>query len=164
MKKLNKKGFTLIELLAVIVILGILMLIAIPAVTKYINSSKFNAFRTNAGSIIDVVRNDVALSGQTSCVAYINEANIKLEKGSISGLSGYVRVDTQAAEGSKYMITIYDSENKYYFNNQSEKAISDFEESSPKEDPITEAIDYTLEEGEDWCKGFERPATTDPTD
>ena len=32
MKKLNKKGFTLIELLAVITIMGILMLVAIPAV------------------------------------------------------------------------------------------------------------------------------------
>ena len=38
MKK--KNGFTLIELLAVIIILGILMIIAVPAVTKYINDSR----------------------------------------------------------------------------------------------------------------------------
>ena len=31
--KMNKKGFTLIELLAVIIILGVLMIIAIPSVT-----------------------------------------------------------------------------------------------------------------------------------
>ena len=36
---MNKKGFTLIELLAVIIILGILMIITIPSVTKYINDS-----------------------------------------------------------------------------------------------------------------------------
>ena len=33
---MKKKGFTLIELLAVIVILGLLIAIAIPSVTKYI--------------------------------------------------------------------------------------------------------------------------------
>lgn len=32
----EKKGFTLIELLAVIVILGVIMMIAIPSVTGYI--------------------------------------------------------------------------------------------------------------------------------
>ena len=40
MKRMNKKGFTLIELLAVIVILGLLMAIAIPSVTKYITQSR----------------------------------------------------------------------------------------------------------------------------
>ena len=35
----NKKGFTLIEALAVIIILGILIIIAVPSVTKYINST-----------------------------------------------------------------------------------------------------------------------------
>ena len=38
--KRNKKAFTLIELLAVIVILGIIMLIAIPSVTGYITASR----------------------------------------------------------------------------------------------------------------------------
>ena len=38
--KLNKKGFTLIELLAVIVIMGILMMVAIPAMTNYISNAR----------------------------------------------------------------------------------------------------------------------------
>ena len=38
--KRNNKGFTLVELLAVIVILGLLMAIAIPSVTKYITQSR----------------------------------------------------------------------------------------------------------------------------
>ena len=42
MKK--KNGFTLIELLAFIIILGILMIIAIPSVTKYISDSRKNAY------------------------------------------------------------------------------------------------------------------------
>ena len=35
-----KKGFTLIELLAVIIILGVLMIIAIPAITKIIQNAR----------------------------------------------------------------------------------------------------------------------------
>ena len=36
----NKKGFTLVELLAVIVILGVLLMIAVPAVQNVIKKAK----------------------------------------------------------------------------------------------------------------------------
>ncbi|MDD3241883.1 MAG: type II secretion system protein [Bacilli bacterium] len=49
----NKKGFTLIELLAVIVILGIIMVIAIPFVTGYIERSKKDATKTSTQGILD---------------------------------------------------------------------------------------------------------------
>lgn len=48
---MRKKGFTLIELLAVIIILAILMLIAVPAVLTTLNTAKKNAFKTQAQSI-----------------------------------------------------------------------------------------------------------------
>ena len=53
----NKKGFTLIELLAVIIILGILMVIAVPAVTKYINDSRKNGYVSTAKNLAGGVRN-----------------------------------------------------------------------------------------------------------
>ena len=59
MKRLNKKGFTLIELLAVIIILGILMIIAIPSVTSYIQNSRKSAYVDTAVAYVDAVRNKV---------------------------------------------------------------------------------------------------------
>ena len=48
----SKKGFTLIELLAVIIILGILLLIAIPSVTSYINNSRKETYLDTAKQYI----------------------------------------------------------------------------------------------------------------
>ena len=57
-KKVTKnEGFTLIELLAVIIILGILMIIAIPSVTKYINDSRKSAYVDTANEVIGAARN-----------------------------------------------------------------------------------------------------------
>ena len=44
MKKLNKKGFTLVELLAVITIMGILMIVAVPAVQRTIRNTRYKYF------------------------------------------------------------------------------------------------------------------------
>ncbi len=54
---MNKKGFTLIELLAVIIILGILMIIAIPSVTRYISDSRKSAYIDTAKEVISGTRN-----------------------------------------------------------------------------------------------------------
>lgn len=59
MKKLNKKGFTLIELLAVIIILGVLLLIAVPSVSKYITNSRMDTYETNLSKLVDAVSTEV---------------------------------------------------------------------------------------------------------
>ena len=59
----NKKGFTLIELLAVIVILALLVAVAIPAVTKYLNTSRKGVFADNAAAAISAVRNQTIIEG-----------------------------------------------------------------------------------------------------
>ena len=59
MKKMNKKGFTLIELLAVIIILGVLMIIAIPAVTSYIQNSRKSAYVDTAMAYVKAVTTKV---------------------------------------------------------------------------------------------------------
>ncbi len=55
-KSINNKGFTLIELLVVIVILGILMIIAIPQVTKYIEQSRRDTFADTARVYVNSAR------------------------------------------------------------------------------------------------------------
>ena len=56
MKKINERGFTLIELLAVITIMGILMMVAIPAVSRTIENSRRDSFASVAKEYVKAVR------------------------------------------------------------------------------------------------------------
>ena len=57
--KKNKKGFTLIELLAVIIILGVLLLIAVPSISKYIDNSRRNTYVNQAKQIVNAVSTSI---------------------------------------------------------------------------------------------------------
>ena len=117
MKKMNKKGFTLVELLAVIVILGLLMAIAIPSVTKYITQSRKKTLISSIDSYITGVTTAVndnefgALSNQDVCY-YIPVSNDKtascvtLEKGGTDPFGNWVEA---------YVVVNYDS-SKYSYD------------------------------------------------
>ena len=86
-KEKVKKWFTLIELLAVIIILGILMLVAIPSVTKYISDSRKEGYVATAKTIIDGTRNlvnkgsiDMFDTGVTYYIPYTYRARIVEEQ------------------------------------------------------------------------------------
>lgn len=86
MRKFNKKGFTLIELLAVIIILGVLLLIAIPAMNTLVENAKKDAFVSTAKNYISQARYE-ALQGEYELPGLgkynvVPIQNIELEKGS----------------------------------------------------------------------------------
>lgn len=114
MKK-NKKGFTLVELLAVIVILGVLLMIAVPAIQNVIANSQRKSFESAAKLAIENVETLASaekVSGNISpCYVLIAQTTvgsntvpgIELERGSFgTNAKGYIYVD----EKGKGTITI----------------------------------------------------------
>lgn len=65
---MSKKGFTLVEVLAVVVIMGILLLVSIPAVTKNIATSKDKVFFSNVSSVISNLKKERVLNGKKYCI------------------------------------------------------------------------------------------------
>ena len=65
---MKKKGFTLIELLAVIVILGIITVIAVPKILDIINKSRESASNSSIKLIKDAIKTQVASSDLTGPV------------------------------------------------------------------------------------------------
>ena len=115
---IKRNGFTLIELLAVIIILGVLMIIAIPSVTEYIQYSRKNAYIGTAKNHIAGASTRVN-SGEfemydTSATYYLPASCIPLEKGGDSPFGeleeAYVVV-TYSGRGYDYYWTSRDETN-----------------------------------------------------
>ena len=100
----NKKGFTLIELLAVIVILGVIMAIAVPAVSTYITKSRKDAFVDNAKQYVKDVNTkanagliDLPVNKDEATVVIINSNTITLDSGKLQSGYGYEYDSMQAS-------------------------------------------------------------------
>jgi len=108
---MKNKAFTLIELLAVIIILGILMLIAIPSVTNYINNSRKSTYVTTINELLKGTINKIN-SGElnlldTDTTYYVPCTCIKLENGEAK--SPYGKFDPA------YVVVTFDGTNYHYY-------------------------------------------------
>ncbi|WP_027964169.1 type II secretion system protein [Halalkalibacillus halophilus] len=112
----NQKGVTLVELLAVIVILGIIALIAVPLISGVIEDSREDSVRSSAINLInstelyDVTNNNSEggsySSGDDEYLSYINDresadfsgATVIVEPNGASTISGTVQVNDTSLE------------------------------------------------------------------
>ena len=116
----NKKigAFTLIELLAVIIILGVLMIIAIPSVTEYIQTSRKNSYIVTTQSFIDAATTKVNSMEyevmDVDATYYLPTKCISFEKGGDSPFGEFEEsyvVITYDGKGYDYYYTGRDSSN-----------------------------------------------------
>ena len=117
----NKKGFTLVELLAVIVVLAIIILIAMPAVLSSMEKARKNSFAVEANEVIRAAQTAYAdavmqgKSGNTFCITYDYLKNGFLEKNDNS-YTGSVKLVIDPSSGTTDY-TIWFANNNYIIEN-----------------------------------------------
>ena len=112
MKKLNKNGFTLIELLAVIVIMGILMMVAIPAMTRYIENSRKDTFLSTAKEYVNAARN---MWASDSLICNTGDStNPRIVSSGVDAGDWYVIIDTSSDD----MVNLLDQGGKSSWGNR----------------------------------------------
>ena len=124
---MNKKGFTLIELLAVILILGIIALIAIPTVNNILDESRNGAFKASGDSILKATQSKCQtkqIKNMSPNLVYtFSDKGISDEidiKGTLPN-GGYIILNNDC-EIMSFRLTdgryVYESENSTDFENQ----------------------------------------------
>ena len=135
----NKKGFTLVELLAVIVILGVLLMIAVPAVQNVIKKAKNNATQKQAELFIDAAKKMAIIDEATSdMVIYkLSDLDSDVDKNRFTGM-----VVALKENGSyKYYIYLNDSVNKKTIsNNDNNNDIFEFASEDKINEKVTDGV------------------------
>lgn len=140
MKK--KNGFTLVELLAVIVVLALIMIIAIPSVLKVMNSARRQSFALYVDKIVTAVQTqylfDAAAGSIPGAGYYAYSIQDDLDLAGTGSYEGYVIVDafnekidrpeySIYMKDANYMILGHNVTNRKMPKAEDQDAIRDFE-------------------------------------
>lgn len=109
LQKKDKKGFTLIELIVVLVILGIILAITIPAVTSYIGDAQDAKYLAQARSVFvvaEVERAKAVAAGEVAEDAVWPTADGSVDS-TVAKKSG-IKVSDVKFDGTKYTFKITD--------------------------------------------------------
>lgn len=169
--KINKKGFTLIELIAVVVILGIISLIALPSVISYLSGTQQSAYSIAEGSVVSATYNMFAdCSGDSSssiCSSYsvpdpnsyvTVKASVLIDGGYLDPISDPVNSGQYCDENNSYaIITNSSSENDFNAKLDYKVCLScgDYQSSDcqfyeDRSDKIVNPADFSIEQ----CTNF----------
>lgn len=119
-KNISRKGFTLTELLAILIILAITSIIAIPVVISSLNNSKNNVYDNQVRAIEKATENyflDISADIEEPAVIYLSDI---LNSGYMSDNKIYNPKNAEKMTGC-VLITLYSNQYHYkYIDNMSE--------------------------------------------
>lgn len=118
---MKKRGFTLVEILAIIVILGIILVIAVPSVNNIIKDSKNKTFANSVLTVVNDLKDQEVLNKiKLKKACFVNLKRVKLTDGELYG-NGVVVVDQK---NDKTSYTVYaESDNNTYINGKDSSEI-----------------------------------------
>ena len=96
---MKKKGFTLVELLAVIIILSLVLVIAVPSVNKYIKQSKEKAYDAQISTIIEAAQ--AYASTNPELLPNRENISVKVTLGQLKS-SGLIKEEVKNPNDDKY--------------------------------------------------------------
>ena len=117
---MNKKGFTLVELLAVIVVLAILILLAMPRVTSMMEKARKNSFAVEANQIIKVAQtayNDKVFDDDSTSGPTCFTVDQLIDGGYLDKDKGEIRGAVVINASSTTTVYSYLSKEDYYIRN-----------------------------------------------
>ena len=177
MKKSNRKGFTLIELIAVVVILGVIALIAVPAVTYYLSGAQNDAYKIAEQNLADAAYNmfadcagvgDLEVCSQYSVPdggSYVTvPTSVLIANGYLDPIADPARQGSYCDENNSFAIIMNDATETDFNAKLSYKAClscskyqsTDCNFESNPTDRIDNPADFTVNQ----CENFEDHLTT----